>query len=166
MTSHPDKLSPFVFHKVNASQLEVDGLDSITLKFRKATFEDRESMLARQKNGDLKHIFPEAGGTLTDTAIFGMVDLVYDFLSKESKKFLANIKLADVNEDGEMVEVKKSLKEKYKMLFFSTLTATQDIYTIFLSIHGLDFKDVEAIEKISEEVEKVKKKSKRHKAKR
>ena len=159
MTSQANKLSEFIFHKANASHLEVDGLDHVTLKFRKATFEDRESMKVKYENGDLKHIFPE-GGNLDDKAIFGMVDLVYEFLSKESKKDLAKIKLHDIDEDGKTFEVKKKLKEKYKMIFISTLDATQDIYKIFLEIHGLDTSKVDQIEKMVKEVGKVKKKNK------
>ena len=160
MTSqvNKNKLSPFVYHTVDASQLEVDGLESIALKFRKATFDDREANLAAHESGQLKEIFPEED-SISDKSIIGMADLIYNFLTKESKRLLAKIQLTDIDEDGNSVEIKTPIKQKFKMLFFSNENAYHDVYGIFLSIHGLDINDLDQIEKINQEMEKQVKKN-------
>ena len=103
-----DDLSPFVFKKFSLKHLEIDK--EITLKFRKSTMVDAQEL--RESFGGPKQLQEALKNAVR------AVEMLFRFLCKDSKRTLASIKFTDIDEEtGEEIEVKKTLKEKYLMLF-------------------------------------------------
>ena len=146
-----DDLSPFVFKKFSLKHLEIDK--EITLKFRKATMVDTQEL--RESFGG-----PEKLQEALKDAVRA-VEMLFRFLCKDSKKALASIRFTDIDDKtGEEIEVKKTLKEKYLMIFISRDETQKEIFQLFLSVFGYSQKDIDVIMGVAEkEEEKTQKKT-------
>lgn len=120
-------LSPFIFKKVNLKHLEIDK--EIILKFRKATTLDSHEI--RESMG--KEFTIES---FSDLDIVVMTNLCFRFLTNESKRELAKIKIIQIDDNGEEIEKNISLIEKMKLFFVADTYSITEIYNLLLDIFG------------------------------
>lgn len=121
-----DTLSPFVFKKVSLEHLEINK--TLVLKFRKSTFLDNQYF--REEYG-LEYM--DKG--ITDPV--KLVNILYRFLSKQSKKELAKIKFSELNEEtGEEEDAGYSIEKKFLMIFVSTNEGQKELFTLFFQVFG------------------------------
>ena len=138
-------LSPFVFREISLAHLEIDS--NITLKFRKANFLDHEFF--RQKYGE----------KLIDLAtqdLLNVVDVIFHFLSKESKKVLLDIKFTVMDDEGVETAVSFPLKEIFRKILVSSINGHQELFNLFLEIFGYSKEQLEAMQKAGKEKAKKK----------
>ena len=136
-------LSPFVYRKVSLTHLEIE--DQIMLKFRRANFSDHDYF--REKYGD--RLIEKA-----TEDILRIVNIIYHFLTKESRQGLLKIKFTDLTDEGKEIVVKYPLDEVFQKILVSSVNGQQVLFNLFLEIFGYTKEQIEQIQNAGKETKK------------
>ena len=142
-----DALSPWVYKKIDLQHLEIEGTDSMVLKFRKSKFTDGQELSAEFGADNILEAFDKLEPVK-------MIEILSRFLSRETAKELMKIKFLAIGNDGKEVEKAYTLSQRLCAVWMADTAGLMELLDTLLSIQGLTKEQIDAIFELDEQKQK------------